>query len=520
MSKAFIEGVAKEFKTLLRERIKINRSGKVLFDNKELGEGALNRLINAVPKPEADRLKQTYGAEHFSDNSHDGELVAAVKRAYTSVNVTSVLFNDSIKSPLSEILYVQNVFDLKNSFLYDKVHDRAYGYDFEYINKHLGTILGKGREDWVARHSIHCKLLYLPEQKDRIFKDPDDGHMTFNYWEEPEWKKDWQPAVETKCPIEIEEYFSCLAADAESLHYLKAWVRDAVFSRAEPILIFHGMPGTGKTFFAKHFLSRFFHKNDYHMSPAIDFGEDKFQSELTECRIFHCEEVNLTDNGRDFLKMLHNGEASIKRKFQDIKRPEKVWASIVLTTNPKTSTRKLRLEYSDRKFFVPNLHEAPLLKSMGKKKIDELAEKMNDPEYVRRAANYFYTNFAPGESQKFPKTLKFKDLCIASYPYYFRRFIDICKKTEEFTHKDFKKNFHRFTDPQDLEEQIQHYEQNFNERLVDIVHGDLGAWTAKSHIYKPAPAYTNGNGAHPPVPKAVVKPVEKKREVEGEPLLA
>lgn len=501
MSYSFLPDLIADIKAALPHLGITKRSKKLTFDGTNALDTAalMYQLLNAMPPGVSENIHKRY-IDHvgkFHSTAFNVELQTALVKSFQrrTLSASELYLNDSVKSPLSQLIFIQNVYDIKRSFIYDKPEDRCYKYDYDYIHRTLNGALGDGLQDWLANHTEHCQVAYVPNQKERIFRSAEDDHKTFNYWDEPTWSRGWTPDPGAECPEEVADYLNHLVADNRSRYALACWIRDCIFDRADPILILQGTAGAGKTIFADSFLASFFVRKDYHMCPSTNLGDDRFQNELSDCRLFHAEEVNVDDDGREFLKRIHNGRTAIRRKFKDVEAPEKLWCSIVLTMNPKNKSKKVRLEYSDRKFFVPNLNPKPLKDTWGEENIKAFLEKLNDVEFLQQTASYFYHNFPAGRAKDFPKTEAFKQMCIDAYDYTFRRFVAMCRREEEIHSREFKKHFHRPVDVSDLIDSIKHYEDNFGEELAEVEHLDNGQWIAHSKIYRPE-GYKNGSGKH------------------------
>lgn len=408
-------------------------------------------------------------------------LIPAPKRP---VNPDGVYFNDEIPTPVSKLKYIVNLYEGSKSFIYDPVEDRAYRYDHEIILPRLKKVLGKDNLDnWMSTNSMDCRVAYRPDVRARIIDD--EKPKVFNTWVEAEWKKNWGiPAKKTNPPQLFKDFMRALFPTADDRRSAAAWLRDCTFDRAEPILVLSGAPGVGKNLFVEY-LARALVGGTNYRAAARGFGKSYFHANVSQCRVFFLDEMNLTHDARESLKSYHNGLATIERKGVDNADPEPIHASFAVANNyPKY----IKLEYSDRKFFVPELTNTKLTTTLGQSKIDEFTAALDtSPEFLQDIASYLHSNFTPGSAQDFKKNEKFRALCIGSYPLTFQRFITACAENSEISGKKFNRAQGRKLCFLELKEHIQHYEIQFGEELATTVEVD-GTWTAVSKKYKPEPA--------------------------------
>lgn len=389
-----------------------------------------------------------------------------------------VYFNDVIATPLSELKLIYNIKNLQKSFLYEECSDITHTYDFEFINKRLRQVLGEGYDDWISTNSMDCVVEYRPTQP-RFVEVPEKGYLVFNSWNDAEWRLGWQPSEGIDCPPEVKEFMDVFIPDPKERKCVYSWLRDATFERAEPILVLCGRPGTGKNILVEHIAGALVGKNNYR-SASRGFYKSQFHAGVSNCRVFFLDEMYLTPDARETLKAYHNGTASIERKGVDVGDPEKIYASFALANNHDS---KIKLEYTDRKFFVPQISEVPLEEALGKEKIDQLSSLLRDQDFLRRLGSYLFYNFKPQAAVRFPKNAFFKRLCINSYPHWFRRFLHIMQVSSEVNSKKFNKG-HRTVDVFELKDSIKHYEAQFKEPLCEFEIDQFGNWTAKSKLYK------------------------------------
>ena len=489
-------------------------------------EGLIDNFISLMPVDSQAELFKRFGGDvaHLKNFQNSASLEAEMVRRLVGtdrdykvigeqkaetaaeIDAAHAFFNDSITTPLSKLKLIVNVKNRKKSFLYDPTRDIQHHCDYELIVERLKTVLEKSYTSWKMTNSEDCLLSYEPLQKSRITYDGKRQCKIFNTFNEAEWRGSWIPDPKARCPDEIEEYFKYFLKDDESRNTCKAWLRDCTFDRAEPILVLCGVPGSGKNIFVEHIAAALVGHNNYR-SATRGFIDSNFHSGVTNCRLFFLDEFPLNVKNRETLKAYHNGTASIERKGVDVGDPEKLHASFVLANNLPVN---IKLEYTDRKFYVPLLADTPLLdsKSLGQTKVNKLLALLKDPTYVQRLASYLYHNFEAGSAARFGKNELFKKLCVRSYPEFFRAFIEMCELRETFTSVEFMRR-RRPIELSQIEDLINHYDVNFKESLAEITKKRDGSWTVKSLIYKGDPS------GDTEASKTTV-PVEEPTEVSGQ----
>jgi hypothetical protein len=384
-------------------------------------------------------------------------------------------FSDSIKTPLSKMKLIINLRDLKKSFLYDTERDLVHQYDYEIISKRLKSILGDSYDHWVETNSEDCVLEYRPMYSPRIHYAYEIDQKIFNLWTDAEYKRDgWEIDFKAECPPEVLEFLAAFAPREDDQRALLSWLRDSTFDRAEPILILCGKPGVGKNIFVEHLAASLVGRHNYR-SASRGFNRTQFHNNVSQCRLFFLDEMSLSPDTRETLKSYHNGTATIERKGKDVGDPEKIYASFVIANN---HPNRVKLEFTDRKFYVPILSQTPLPEAITKAKVDRLVELCKNSDFLRQLASYLYITFKSQEATNFPKNPFFKDLCINSYPFYFRRFLHMVFAKGEVSAKEFNKAQKTSVDLFDLRDHIQHYESQFSEYLCDFHIHENGTWTA------------------------------------------
>ena len=422
----------------------------------------------------------------------------AVKTLDSIVDLSDTYLNDSIKTPLSKLKIIYNVKCRRKSAIYDTAADIIYTYDHDLTLDILKARLGvDGRADYLGAHTEYCIFSYVPG-KPRIAFDKDGAaeHKIFNLWSEADWRIGWTPAPQDTLPALVEKFFKVFIEDEGDRNSTLAWLRDMTFGKADPILILCGEPGIGKNLFVQKLATALVGKVNYR-EAARGFKDSSFHNNVSQCRLFFMDEMELTVNARDTLKSYHNGSAAIERKGVDVSDPEPIHASFVLANNFE---KYIRLEYTDRKFFAPKLTKRPLEEKMTMNQIKTLVSKIeNDRAYLQQIGNYLFHKYAQGDSKDFKKTEFFEALCVQSYPVWFQRFIMSCKAYDKFTNKMFNRTTRHASEPHDIKANIEHYKSTFKKPLATMeIRGD-GTWVVTSEIFDP----TIINAKPVPVPAVV-----------------
>ena len=392
---------------------------------------------------------------------------------------TQLYFNDSIKCPISELRLMVNVLNIKKSVLFDPINNLVFPYDFELIHQNLKTLLGKeGYPAWLSTNAEQREFTYVPNTKEpsRAFTDK-KGHHAFNLWTEASWRKDWVPDPSATLPVEVEEFMSVLVVQEDRKHVL-AWLRDCTFSKAEPILVLCGVPGVGKNVFVNNLAGGLVGGHN-RREAARSFKSSSFHSSVAQCRLFLLDEAELDPLSREILKSYHNGTAAIERKGVDVGDPEPIYASFVLANNHR---HKIKLEYTDRKFYTPQLCTKNLKDLWSQEKIDTFLDLLTQDPYLQQIASYLKFNFKADSARRFPKNAFFESVCLNSAPPFFRKFYHLCQHKAEFSSEDFNRGSRSKQDAFQLKDEVDLYSSQRGKPLADVTILADSRWIAKSHI--------------------------------------
>lgn len=457
-------------------------------------ERTFNALLARLPTSEQGDVYDRLGKDILAFSGEVGncdlydemisQLQAAEDVAYVP-DPSQIYFNDSIKCPLSDLKLISNVLCLKKSVLFDPINDMVYPYDNELIHAHLKAVLGKdGYPVWITTNSEQREFSYVPntKEKSRSFIDK-KGHSAFNVWTEASWRKGWIPDPAAKLPHEVEEFLSVLVVPEDRRHLL-AWLRDCTFGKAEPILVLCGVPGVGKNVFVNNLAGGLVGAHN-RREAARSFKSSSFHSSVAQCRLFLLDEAELDPVSREILKSYHNGTAAIERKGVDVGDPEPIFASFVLANNHK---HKIKLEYTDRKFYTPQLCTRNLKDLWPQEKIDTFLDLLTQDAYLQRIASYLKFNFKAESARKFPKNAFFESVCLNSAPSFFRRFYHLCLHKDEFTSEDFNRGHRNKQDAFQLKDEVDLYSSQRGRPLAEVEILPDSRWIAKSRIYTPPPA--------------------------------
>jgi hypothetical protein len=385
------------------------------------GEALKSALVELMLGAEAAK-KEALEASRIEAKRIDAEKKKADKNRLLEIPLDQSYLSEEIDEPLSEQKVIINIEDISKSFLYSPSQDKRYSHSFEVIKDSLSDVFGsrKGWDIYRQTNSSQCRLSYYPNRP-RIFKE--EGEQIFNEWSPAPWAVGWEHYRNGKLP-EIPELFKILIHSLTEVERdrrsIQAWLRDATFTRADPVLVLCGVPGTGKNLFVEHLGKALVGEKNFN-SASRGFSRSQFHVGVTNCRMFFLDETKLTESARETLKSYHNGRAAIERKGIDVGEQEKLWASFVLANNVEAS---IELQYPDRKFYLPDLNPKSIEATMGEKAARKFAKEFIEAcasnDFLGEVANYLYHNFVEGESSDFHKqTEVFNRICLRSLPVWF-----------------------------------------------------------------------------------------------------
>lgn len=396
---------------------------------------------------------------------YDG--VEAILSKPPDIDLPSVDFNGT---PLSSIFVIVNMQNHHRSVLYNEETDSTDTVSYDFILRMVTKACGKEvASAWETSNAVMTHTTYDPSSPKRFLED-----RRFNTYAPPSWRRNWEPEISREFPELFSSLLKALFPEKKEQALVCAWLRDCTFDRAEPILILSGSPGVGKNTLIEY-VGRALVGIEHYSSAQRNFQESRFHSNLANTRLFFADEYQLDARLRDQLKSFHNGFVTIERKGLDVGKPEKIFASFVLANN---HPEQIKLEYSDRKFFVPKLTTIGLEETLGKEKIEDLVKACNNEKFIRDVASALHTKYKKGQCLKFGKSDTFKALCMNSYPRYFRRLVEACSDHVEIQGRKFNRVYGvgRQIDADVLKDHVTHYERQFREKLCTIVgHGQN--WT-------------------------------------------
>lgn len=452
-------------------------------------EKTFNTFLAKLPHAEHGAVYQQLGAtlaEYINNAQTNQELYDALLEKVIEVNkpvkrnTDAMHFNSSIKCPLSELRLVVNVLNRTKSVLYDPKNDQVFPYDYQYVCEVLKEKVGKEFYwSWAQDHEDHCEFTYNPTipGKGRVTTDA-KGHEIFNLWSEASWRVGWVPDPTATLPAEVDEYLDLLV-EAEDRPHMLAWLRDCTFDKAEPILVMCGVPGVGKNIWVINVAAGLVGAHN-RRGATVGFKDSSFHSSVASCRLFFLDEAELDPKSREILKAYHNGTAAIERKGEDVGDPEPLYASFVLANNDK---HKIKLQYTDRKFYTPRLRTKPLNKTWAISKIDEFVELLTQDDYLRQIASYLKFNVTAGTSRDFPKNSFFEEVCMNTAPGFFKKFYHQCKHKKRFTSAEFNRGSTIKLDPHIIKDAVDQYSAERGKPLADIEILEDYSWIATSKIY-------------------------------------
>ena len=483
------ENIALELALVIKEALpqlaatpqKLRLNGNSFGANK-----VYKKLFDALDDKTKGHIYEKFGASAatFDSPGFDSQLFAelfSLLNVSVPKNLDEIFLNSEITTPLKHLKIMINFADPKNAIVYDELKDLRHIWNHKLLMERLSNLLGDDFGPYLAANSRDCKVEYRPYQP-RIITGEVAEQVSFNTWEEAEWRKDWVPDADAALPAEVSEFFDHLFVDKESREMSLAWLRDCTFDRAQPILILVGVPGCGKNIFVESIAAGLVGVNNYDKATR-SFGKSNFHGGVGNKRLFLFDEVALDGVLCDTLKDYHNGFANLEEKYEKATGRKQVFSSFALAQN---DYYKIHLKYSERKFYVPNLTDSPFLRRWDRDKIDEFVLKLKDDKYLQQIASYLYYNFSDGKSKKEIKTDMFKKICIKSYPPMFQRFILMCETNQLVKEGNFtQRKGYTVISGAAMESLIREHELSFGIKLADFSYNNAGNWEAKSLLFNP-----------------------------------
>jgi len=339
-----------------------------------------------------------------------------------------------IPHPIHQLKIIENPYNHKYVSIYHEPTDTLYrDLDARQQDAVLARKLPKeALAEFYATNVVSYPLKFKPHHP-RFFKEKSSTYC--NIWQKPEWMKDWTPDPSvTALPKETEQFFDLLTKVHKK--EILAWLKSAVFERAELILILRGASGIGKNMLIENLARPLIGAENYRKGPR-GFSKSQFHGFLSEAQIVYWDESEARGSMKQTLKDYHNSVAALEEKFQKVGAPSDIPCSMALSTNYK---RNVKMEYNDRKFFVPTLSDENLQDAMGVDWPDQLVALWKDPEYLRQIASYLHCQVKT--IRRFPvRTPQFLELCWLHLPEYFKKFLKLVVTEEEVTDTQFFKRW-------------------------------------------------------------------------------
>lgn len=385
-------------------------------------------------------------------------------------------FNTSIRAPLSDLLFIELVDHDKKWIVYDEIHDISYPYAFNVIESTLRRLIKNKKlyADFIDQRLRQCRKVYSPLD-DRFLED-EGGHVCYNFYNKPQWMKDWTPSEKvTALPEKTEFFLNHLANHSkEDRNMLLSFARDTVFSRAKYILILRGAAGCGKNMFIENMLANLVGCNSTssnYYKTSRTFLESAFHGAITRHQLVFADEVAITESRSETLKDWHNEMGTGEDKYVTTNGPVRLRCSIVCATNFK---RNVFVRAGDRKYLVPTLNDTDIKRATSQEWIDSLIEEWKDPEVLRQIASYLYRRVE--EQKTFDvKTPQFLELCWISNPEYLKKFLHLATTQRTIREREFRK-IYRSSDKRGLT--MDTLRDQFEEYIIGhrVAKDDGGTW--------------------------------------------
>jgi hypothetical protein len=351
------------------------------------------------------------------------------------IDLSTVVFNNSIPTPLSDLLIIENPEESDQKYLYDKTQNKVYNYAV--IPKTLERLLGKENvAQYLNQNTRQCRIVYEPF-KDRMYKEND--HWTFNEYTDPKWRANWvRDETITQPPEDIHAFLSHLSPDPHK--YLYPILRTILDGRLTFAVVLRGAPGCGKNIYVEHIAANLvgcdYPANNY-TKATRGFQTSTFHDYLAKVRVALWDEAILKNALRYCIKDYLNTKSNFEAKHKKTKSPTNSHFSMFIANNYKTD---VQLDFDDRKFLVVPLSDVDLLDAKSQEWVDTFVqETCTDPEVLGNLASYLMNCIKP--IKRCVKTTEFYEICWISLPQYFKFFIKACVQNKQFTQKDYFKFF-------------------------------------------------------------------------------
>ncbi len=479
------------------ESLKLSKSGKLTTGGSDYyseKNRPFHRLYNKLSRDNQKLFVDTYQSKflEMDDPEFDEFLIKELRDLFGEkvkepVDWDAARFNDVITTPMSKLLHIYTLDDTDRGFLYDPVldihHDRI---KTDVIEAKVKYLFGDDASKWYATNRVDCFLKYIPLNPNKLVEDEVAQARYFNTWEDAEWKKGWAPELGTPCPPELMEVMNSVFPAPMQMHVWN-WFRDAIFSRAESHFVLRGVPGLGKNALFEAFLKPMVGEKN-HGKAEYKFEDTAFHGKIGSVRVFLFDEFPLESTLKELLKMWHNDTATLSEKYEKTGLPQDMHASFIVCNNYK---RRIKMEFSDRKFFIPDVNSVPLREAIGQEKINIFYELCkNDYGFLRRAASYIYCNYPHKASKIFPKTETFKEICLGSYESWFRKLMFLAHKSKKVTAKAVIR-YNKSIDAYVVQDTLEHYESNFGSPLGKLRVIPDGSWYLESFVCEEPPTNSN-----------------------------
>lgn len=232
-----------------------------------------------------------------------------------------------------------------------------------------------------------------------------------NLYKCPSWRK--VTKYSSSLPVEAEKFFLHLFPDPISREYCFFWIKNAIISRNESILVLNGSKGIGKGVLAT-LIKYLVGMENYSEAPKSLLKSD-FNSVLRNKRVIFFDEFNIR-NGQDhdFLKKIANEFQTIERKGIDADKTEKIFNSYIIANNDATD---MYVEWDDRRFSVVEMTDTDLRKTMTEQEIQDFCtKKVLDESFLAAVGNFILSKqYNPSFTTHSPlKTKRFYEMAFNS----------------------------------------------------------------------------------------------------------
>jgi len=287
----------------------------------------------------------------------------------------------------SPLIPVQDIYTSERRLITPEGHLTEIDYSgwFELLDKNTKAL--------VNRAIVVATTVYDPHEK--CGEEEIHGRMVrqMNSYKRPKWMGllpllSHERKVVEELPEEIQKFFDHLFIDQESLDYVLDWMYHLITARNEVALVVNGAKGVGKGLLGSILQGLVGVTN--HKKARVNMLDTNFNSDFRHTRLMEFDELKITRDRVNHLKLYFNDEFAIEAKGIDGGIRVKNHGSFYISAN---GAGDLYLESDDRRFSVIKVTDAPLLGIMSEGEINDLVTRitMSDGDLIKQVGEFVLT---------------------------------------------------------------------------------------------------------------------------------